>query len=526
MNRKSLGNLTFFVGIFIGGLAMRGWLEGNLAFPGLPTPPPRIADPGATPRSDPDETSPVGATAPVEATPTQTPTPTPTLVPPAEPTPALEGLILLESGWTFTTPERLAMRPIVTGNGVIYLLGESGTLYALNPDGTPRMQIALGDFLDVRVFDDGTILVHAPERVYALEPNGSPRWEFSVQPAVGNASMIFQPDQAELFVLLGVENMVHAFTLADGLLWEYTLENGLRDESSHPSGDGEGNVYYVDRRGILYAFTAAGLAWTYVPEEGLRAASDPVIGPDGHLYYVLTTGTEGRLQSITREGQPRWRTNLKTFRFYTRPEFSAAGEYVFVREDLVRADTGALVDSLEFPFDVHAFIKGEDGFDYLLTGNNVIRWQVGPGGFEMLNTVTFNAEGLDTFSQPQVRVYATGLVELFYTTRDGPYLVWLSPEGDVLLAQPFEWSDVRLFLGRPDPELVLCSFVRDLGFHCRKFVPGSAEPVWEQAYFAGALEGVPGLFDRQPYYRNGRLYLITTLEDVRMRLYVADAQIP
>ena len=528
MNRKLLGNLTFFIGILIGALIMRGWLDGNIPW----LTPPQMAETNETPAADetpadaPLAEGETPATSAPSPTPIPSPTSTPTLEPLTGPTPAFGGVTTLENGWLFTAPEKIVIGPEVLSNGVINLVGESGNVYRLNPDGSAREEITLPSFeydpesfyIPISFYDDGTITVRTPDKIFAVNADGTIRWEIPITLSA-EGSVPFVVEFGDLFLQLDSTRTLFAYTLADGLRWQYTFENSFREDFFSPAVD-ENQVYYVDSVGTLYAFSAEGLAWTYDPEEGLKAASAAIVAPDGHLYYTLTNSTVAFLQSLTPAGEPRWRTPLNTFRFYTSPEYSVGGQYLYVSEDIVRADTGELAP-IEFPYEVDAFIRGEDGFDYLLTGDNVIRWQVGAEGFESLHTSRFNAEGLVTFSSPRVRVYPSQITEMEYYTRDGSYLVWLNPEGEVMNAFQIDWNLVRIQLQESDEASITTCEQRliEKQLACTKYVAGTQDPVWETT-----LNGISGSFN--PFLglliRNGQLYLLTD----ETNLYVLELELP
>jgi outer membrane protein assembly factor BamB len=527
MTRTQIGNLTFLMGILAGALFMRVWLNGNPPF--LPAPPTPLAQTDGTPAAGASESEPEtgenAATVTPLPTATPLPTPTPTLEPLTGPTPAFGGLTRLDNGWRFTAPERIVIGPQVLSNGIINLISEDGTVYRLNPDGSAREEFTLPEFaynpdsfsLPATFYDDGTLTLRTPDKIYAVNPAGAVRWEIPMTFS-SEGAVLPEATLGDLFLQLDSTNTLHAYTLADGERWQFTFENSFREDFFAPAVD-ETHAYFVDSPGIVYAFSREGLAWTFTPEERLKAASAPTLTPDGNLYYVLTNNSKGFLQALTPTGEPRWQTELTTFSFYTLPDYSVGG-YIFVKEDLVRAGTGELA-AVEFPYEVDAFIRGEDGFDYLLTGNNVIRWQVGPAGFESLHTSQFNVESLQTFSDPRVRVYPSQITEMEYFTQNGPYMVWLNPDGEVMNAFALDWNAVRLNLQQEgETSLTLCqqSLIEET-LECQKYVAGTQDPVWETV-----IEGISGSFN--PFFglviQNGQLYILTD----EMNLYALALEIP
>ncbi len=168
-----------------------------------------------------------------------------------------------------------------------------------------------------------------------------------------------------------------------------------------------------------------------------------------------------------------------------------------------------------------AFIRGEDEADYLLTGSNVIRWQVGANGFESLHTSSFNAEGLTSFTAPRVRVYSSQITEMEYFTEKGPYLVWLNPDGEVMNVFQLDWNIIRVNLQQPgETSLTLCEqHLIENQLECKKYVAGTPDPIWDTI-----IEGISGSFDPFMGFRfmNGQLYVLTD----EVNLYVLTLAVP
>lgn len=524
MTRAQLGNLTFIFGLVLGALLMRVWLGGNLPFlPSPPTPPAQADGNPGTDNASAAETLPTATPIP---TATPLPTPTATLEPISGPTPAFGGLTLLENGWLFTVPEKIINAPDVRSNGIVNLVGESGTVYRLNPDGTAREEIILPEFeydpnnfyIPISFFDEGTITVRTPNKIYAVNPDGTLRWEFPLTISA-EGSVLPEAQLGDLFLQLDSTKTLFAYTLADGLLWQYTFENGFREDFYAPAVDAQ-QAYFVDITGLLYAFSAEGLTWTLPAGERLRAASAPIIAPDGNVYYMLTDQTKGFLQSVTPTGEQRWTTELTTFLFYTLPDYTVGGQYIFVKQDLVRADTGELAP-VEFPYEVNTFIRGDDGADYLLTGDNIIRWQIGPEGYESLHTVHYSTENIRSFSPPLVRVYASQITEIRYFVQNGMIFVWLNPDGEVMNTFTIGWKTVQILPENPDEiSLTLCDqSPTEKQLICKKYVPGSQDPVWETVIsdMSGEINVFGGLL-----IRNGQLFAVSE----QMNLYVINLELP
>ena len=519
---------------------MRGWLAGTIPVPGLPASPPQIAgtdQTGSAPTLGSDTT-------PVETSPTPaevaSPTPTPTLVsPPAEISPdvasSFAGAEPVPGGWKWAFPTVFEQGPISLDDGGLYFITKDHTVYALNADGSPRLQRKIEDiyplrnsftgFLPMEIFGDGTTLVKTEERLYAIGPDGSERWSFPVSiPRL--PSDAFDPPvpslihAGEVYLQLDATNTLHVFSLQNGLLWKTTFDKPLREYLlSLPIVDeANGQVVFIDEPGHVRAFDLQDgtLRWEYQPEEGLRGASDLAQGPDRTLYFVITNLTIGMLQALSPEGEPLWRTELDTFNFYNIPVVNPKGDLVFVDEDLVEAATGRLLD-VEFPFEVDEFIMGEDGEMYLRTEGSLIHWQVGAGGFETLNTAPLRlAENTSFFSPYFFRVREGGIIEIRDFSQNQFALRWMTLDGESLGAH----TGPTLYF--PDEAVYYPCTTRqedsESFLDCEKFVAGNPEPVWTGSF--GPFEAEITLEDAF-FYRNGKLFVIDS-----MTLYVTDAQVP
>ncbi len=476
---------------------------------------------GAQPQAP---TDPQGEAVPA-ATPTPAPSPTPTLAPISGPTPIFAGAAPLEDGWSWLAPEPILFSPVILPNGVVNLVGESGTIYVLNPDGSPRALLTLPNYetftsdygLSVEFDEDGRALAIARQKVLAVGPDNTLLWEFAFH--YDGESGFFTYKSGEVHYLLDGALTLYAYTAADGLLWHFPLENGLRDEYIEPEPGEAGGLYLTDRLGVLYAFNATGLAWSFDPG-GLRSASDPTLGPDGNLYYVVTGGTRGTLLSVTPAGQERWRTNLETIRYYNQPVFTADGRHIRVGDNFVEAASGAFVP-VAFPFEVRMFITGRDGHDYLLTGSHVIQWQIGPEGVETAQDVVVNLEGMESFQTPLIDVFETGVIQVQIFDQDGIQFSWIAPDGTVLTVQPLAYSQIRFVTNPGAAELVWCG--QDLQARtvsCFKTGPESRNPIWE--FTLSGIEGSVDGFQSPVVYQNGWLYLLAGFRD----LYVIEVVIP
>jgi hypothetical protein len=439
----------------------------------------------------------------------------------------------IPNGWYWRAPAPIINYPALLSDGLLPLLLEGGRVFFLAPDGALAGEMQLpeyrgpNEFFDLPVYfhENRTVVVLLPDRIYAMQPEAGQLWEFPIVIADPSGDQfdgigLHTYSSGDLEFLWDSSLTLSAYTPEEGLLWQQTLEAGLRDDFSGPAVTDTGRLYIADSAGALYAFDASGIAWTYHPEGNLRGASDPRIGPDGNLYYVLTNGTAGFLEAVSPDGQPIFRVQLTTFQFYTSPQFVAGGQFIRVDDDFVDAAAGAL-RPLEFPFEVAQFIEGEDGASYVHTGSHIIRWQIGPDGYEELRSYPVNMEGTNQFIQPFIRVYPDGFIEVQIFDQNAPRYLWVDPETGEIRSFERLWASIGFGTGEIGPEYVHCDQdLEALELTCVKEVPGSAGPVWSLT-----IQGIDGTVSGFPppiVYRDGRMYILAGGEN----LYMIEVEIP
>ena len=431
----------------------------------------------------------------------------------------------IPGGWYWRAPAPLVNYPALLPDGTLALALEDGSVYFLDaasgalagfahlPE-QPAVVPAEFSHFPLYAFDPGIVIALVTERVYAMDAENNLLWEFPT------STIIWNWPGSDLRFVLDASRTLYAYTARDGLQWQYNLEAGLREDFASAAVSETGRLYIVDAGGTLHAFDGSGSLWTFHPGGSLRAASDATIGPDGNLYYVTTGGMSGFLESVTPDGTLRWQTQLETSSFYNRPQFVSAGAHVRVDDDFVNAETGELLE-IEFPFDVADFIDGADGGSYLRTGSHIIRWEIGPEGFQQIRSYAINMEGSNQFIQPTVRVYPDGVIEVQIFDQNAPRYIWVDPESGGIRTFERPWSSIGFGTGEIGPEFVHCEQDQDaLTLTCVKEVPASDEPVWSLT-----IEGIDGTVSGFPppiLYRDGRLYIVAG----GVNLYMFEVEIP
>lgn len=159
----------------------------------------------------------------------------------------------------------------IDADGTIYLGDDSGTVYAVNPDGTEKWRFRT---MSERIFTsgvtinaDGTIYIGTTGTsggnsfVYALNPDGTEKWRFNAGWHVYGA----------------------------------------------PAIDDDGTIYFGSRDGNFYALNPQGqVLWRF---PAYYFPVPPAIGHDGRIYAAMYAGSPNWLYCLDRNGNEVWRTS-------------------------------------------------------------------------------------------------------------------------------------------------------------------------------------------------------------------------
>jgi outer membrane protein assembly factor BamB len=381
------------------------------------------------------------------------------------------------SGWLFETPETLLTSPLIHSDGSVYLLTESSTFYIVNPDGSRKAVVALPS--PIRIIEDFGF-------------GGAP-FRTPIPPIIAQDGSI----------VAASDDKVYAIGLDGTVNWEIPLDDV---PFSSPAINPEtGLVYQLDRLGSLYAISPTeGLLWKHDLAEGLRAASpEPVFGPNGEIFYIITNGTKGMVETLDLSGNPLWRTDLTTFNFFRPIQITPDGNWLAVDDNVVNATSGQLVEIEGFEFSIDQFAMGQDGRTYLLAGNTVIEWQIGPAGFEVLQQISVTFPVTSRGIPPYLTVSRDQIFWIsIFTTGGRTVNMWFDEEGTVLgLINLVSRDDLILEYDVTNTRISLCSpDFEENRMTCRGYEVGSNDPVWQIG-----IEGIRQARDVD--YVNGTLYV-------------------
>jgi outer membrane protein assembly factor BamB len=228
--------------------------------------------------------------------------------------------------WRYVLPggDEFTSGPVIADDGTIYIGCTNDTVYAINPDGTPKWQYDTGSPVAATgaLGTDGTFFCQTEDSVIALTAAGARLWAFYTggghsSPVIGTDGIVYVGSDAGL---------VYAFNPGDGSAkWSAPCTTGTVSIVAAPAIDTSRSVLYVTNDdGLLWAI---GLDGTHKWSLSIgQDASAPVIGSDGTVYV----GANGMLSAINPDDQSfNWRFSPPLAGVVSTPAVSSAG-YIYV----------------------------------------------------------------------------------------------------------------------------------------------------------------------------------------------------
>ena len=212
--------------------------------------------------------------------------------------------------WRFEVGGQYILQPpAVAPDGSVAVVGSSGRLYSLTPDGALRWSVpGVGGEGGPSIGSDGTVYVGLGERITAVAPDGTIRWTF-IEPTVGQgviAGPTVGPD-GNIYVVSDLGGLgAYALSPAGDLLWNNPgdpnfLEYGqLGAEIVFGSGRlfASFDEFPAEQTAMMYALTVGGTQdWAVaVPDANdifMQRQAQPAVGPGGGLYLTGLSGPSG-----------------------------------------------------------------------------------------------------------------------------------------------------------------------------------------------------------------------------------------
>lgn len=200
--------------------------------------------------------------------------------------------------------------PAIDSDGSLYIVGFSGQVLALNPDGTQKWKSNTGYSTYPSyptLSKDGTLIFKSGKHLFAFDSaTGTKKWEYGEvssrhgksSPAIGSDGTIY---------VTGQEGFIHAVNPDGTLKWKYAVSG---TSSSGPSIDPivgpDGIIYAVNGSKDFYALNPDGtLKWSYPMTYGV--ISSPIIDSNGLIYLG---DTNGNFMVLDSEGKQKWGIKL------------------------------------------------------------------------------------------------------------------------------------------------------------------------------------------------------------------------
>lgn len=244
--------------------------------------------------------------------------------------------------WRINIGYYVQSSPAMGGNGVIYVTGREGCLYAINSDGQYRWQYHInadtvstpavgpddsvyfgardrqlhavdlngqrkwtfktGRWIDASpaLAEDGSVYFGSWDgNFYALTKEGQEKWRFKTGgPIVSSAAVSRTGD-----VIFGCyDQRVYCLTAVGAKRWEFKTQGAV---IASPTIGSNGETYCASVDGKLYALNADGMKlWEL--QTGSTTASSPVLDDHGNLFLCITSN----YLAVSASGKELWRWRI------------------------------------------------------------------------------------------------------------------------------------------------------------------------------------------------------------------------
>ncbi len=280
-----------------------------------------------------------------------------------------------------------ATSPVIGQDGTIYIMDTKNILYAFNRAGNLLWRYEdwiKNDFAEVgqrpvAIGYDNTLYVYVGFDLYAINPDGTRKWLFDPQrsgtpcgasPAVGKDSTIY--------VILG-DNILYAIHPDGTLKWEFYLETFNEHSYTSITLDADNVIYFGTENnsgGYLYAVYPTGiLKWRVLAGTERPVRASPVIGLDGTVYVATKAYSHNRpaeIVAVTAEGSILWKYVVESVHFTPDDVYTTA----------TVGDNGLI------------YTAAETGFVYALNPDGTLNWKYDSQGGINWSSPTLTKDGI------------------------------------------------------------------------------------------------------------------------------------
>lgn len=389
------------------------------------------------------------------------------------------------------------------------------------PESNPSSALAVAIATPTQPPQTGQLATPPQNEVEQNEPKIIPTvlWEYhhSSRFATGAAF----DEATESFYIGSQENTLLKFDLEGNLVWEVELPavpfDGL------PQIDSRGNIYVADEDAGVTGFTPDGAQmWYFVSTSAPNTVAGLVMGADETLYYVVSDYSNAFVQAVSTSGEALWVGQSLASNFRVPLDFSADGRYLFHRDDILDITQQSRVD-FQTDLDIIRFVGGEDGNNYLISGQNLLPFtleanslEIGESGYSWGETTSVGSQ-----SAPQaVLIDADQVLRIMFTSPGGTsQFVWQNNENDLLGISRVQFSDVSIPVSINTDRLFSCGSGRSFSpelLNCALIERGFERPVWEIDLGSDG-PALPGFWYADTFYfstSTGAVYAITQSQEV------------
>ena len=225
--------------------------------------------------------------------------------------------------WTFPGVKNPWMAGALVLNDTIYAPAGDGKLYAFDLTGKKLWDLTISTHsLWTTPVTDGKLIyvVSIEHEVFAINPDGKKVWSIKLDNGIIGAPAIAD---GTLFVGTLSGNLYALDAATGSQKWVKMLEGGIWGT---PASDGV-NVYIgtvLSNTGKFYAINVSNGQIVWLKDDVGSITAGPLVTADQVIYVTET----GHIQSLNKDGAPKWQQDIANAKLYTTPVL--AGDVILI----------------------------------------------------------------------------------------------------------------------------------------------------------------------------------------------------